>query len=46
MTVTPASYTNTIAAGGSVTLGFIGSKGSTNTAPAAFTLNGAACVNG
>jgi mannan endo-1,4-beta-mannosidase len=46
VTVTPASYTNTIAAGGSVTLGFIGSKGATNTAPAAFTLNGAACVNG
>ncbi|MGX1246242.1 mannan endo-1,4-beta-mannosidase [Streptomyces pseudovenezuelae] len=46
VTVTPASYTNTIAAGGSVTLGFIGSKGATNTAPTAFTLNGAACVNG
>ncbi|MFG2459615.1 cellulase family glycosylhydrolase [Streptomyces sp. NPDC048523] len=46
VTVTPASYTNTIPAGGSVTLGFIGSKGATNTAPAAFTLNGAACVNG
>ncbi|WP_078959966.1 cellulase family glycosylhydrolase [Streptomyces sp. NRRL B-24085] len=46
VTVTPASYTNTIAAGGAVTLGFIGGKGATNTAPAAFTLNGAACVNG
>ncbi|MGX1371702.1 mannan endo-1,4-beta-mannosidase [Streptomyces canus] len=46
VTVTPASYTNTIAAGGSVTLGFIGSKGATNAAPTAFTLNGAACVNG
>ncbi|MFE1833060.1 cellulase family glycosylhydrolase [Streptomyces sviceus] len=46
VTVTPASYTNTIAAGGSVTVGFIGAKGATNTAPAAFTLNGAACVNG
>ncbi|WP_330268439.1 cellulase family glycosylhydrolase [Streptomyces griseorubiginosus] len=46
VTVTPASYTNTIPAGGSVTVGFIGSKGSTNTAPSAFTLNGAACVNG
>jgi mannan endo-1,4-beta-mannosidase len=46
VTVTPASYTNTIAAGGSVTVGFIGAKGAANTAPAAFTLNGAACVNG
>ena len=46
VTVTPASYSNTIPAGGSVTVGFIGSKGSTNTAPSAFTLNGAACVNG
>ncbi|MFJ9103222.1 cellulase family glycosylhydrolase [Streptomyces sp. NPDC102405] len=46
VTVTPASYTNTIPAGGSVTVGFIGSKGATNTAPTAFTLNGAACVNG
>ncbi|MEV7069408.1 cellulase family glycosylhydrolase [Streptomyces sp. NPDC093990] len=45
VTVTPAAYTNTIAAGGAVTLGFIGGKGATNTAPAAFTLNGAACVN-
>ncbi|MET7737251.1 cellulase family glycosylhydrolase [Streptomyces sp. NPDC005402] len=46
VTVTPASYTSTIAAGGSVTVGFIGSKGAKNTAPTAFTLNGAACVNG
>ncbi|MET7693966.1 cellulase family glycosylhydrolase [Streptomyces sp. NPDC005483] len=46
VTVTPASYTNTIAAGGSVTVGFIGSKGAKNTAPTAFTLNGAVCVNG
>lgn len=46
VTVTPASYTNTIPAGGSVTVGFIGTKGATNTAPAAFTLNGASCVNG
>ena len=46
VTVTPASYTNTIPAGGSVTVGFIGSRGATNTAPTAFTLNGAACVNG
>ncbi|MFI9172770.1 cellulase family glycosylhydrolase [Streptomyces lincolnensis] len=41
--VTPASYTNTIPAGGSVTVGFIGTKGATNAAPTAFTLNGATC---
>jgi mannan endo-1,4-beta-mannosidase len=44
VTVTPASYTSTIAAGGSVTLGFIAAKGATNPAPAAFTLNGSACT--
>ncbi|MGC0327757.1 mannan endo-1,4-beta-mannosidase [Streptomyces sp. SAI-170] len=44
VTVTPASYTSTIAAGGSVTLGFIAAKGATNTAPTAFTLNGSACT--
>ncbi|MEU6349761.1 cellulase family glycosylhydrolase [Streptomyces sp. NPDC047072] len=46
VSVTPASYTNTIPAGGSVTVGFIGSKGTTNTAPTAFTLNGGACATG
>jgi mannan endo-1,4-beta-mannosidase len=46
VTVTPASYTNTIPAAGSVTVGFIGGKGTTNTAPTAFTLNGASCANG
>ncbi|WP_425247030.1 cellulase family glycosylhydrolase [Streptomyces sp. NEAU-NA10] len=44
VSVTPASYTSTIPAGGSVTLGFIAAKGATNTAPAAFTLNGTACA--
>jgi mannan endo-1,4-beta-mannosidase len=44
--VTPASYTSTIAAGGSVTLGFIGTKGAANTAPTAFTLNGSSCTAG
>jgi mannan endo-1,4-beta-mannosidase len=44
VTVTPASYTSTIPAAGSVTVGFIGSKGATNTAPATFTLNGATCA--
>ena len=43
VSVAPASYTNTIAAGGSVTVGFIANKGATNTAPRAFTLNGSAC---
>lgn len=42
--VAPASYTSTIPAGGSVTVGFIGGKGSTNTAPTAFTLNGTTCT--
>ncbi|PAZ16432.1 beta-mannosidase [Streptomyces sp. SA15] len=42
--VTPASYTTTIPAGGSVTVGFIAGKGATNTAPTTFTLNGAACT--
>ncbi|MFI9155269.1 cellulase family glycosylhydrolase [Streptomyces sp. NPDC053367] len=44
VTVTPASYTSTIAAGGSVTLGFIAAKGTTNTAPTAFSLDGSACT--
>jgi mannan endo-1,4-beta-mannosidase len=43
VSVAPASYTSTIPAGGSVTVGFIAGKGSTNTAPTAFTLNGSAC---
>ncbi|MER8007014.1 cellulase family glycosylhydrolase [Streptomyces sp. NPDC094149] len=46
VTVTPASYTTTIPAGGSVTVGFIASKSSTNTAPTAFTLNGSTCTTG
>ncbi|MFF4658779.1 cellulase family glycosylhydrolase [Streptomyces sp. NPDC001381] len=44
VSVAPASYTSTIPAGGSVTVGFIGGKGATNTAPTAFTLNGSACA--
>lgn len=44
VTVAPASYTSAIAANGSVTVGFTGSQNGTNTAPAAFTLNGAACT--
>jgi mannan endo-1,4-beta-mannosidase len=44
VSVVPASYTSTIPAGGSVTLGFIAAKGATNTAPTAFTLNGSTCT--
>ncbi|WP_327715031.1 cellulase family glycosylhydrolase [Streptomyces sp. NBC_00490] len=44
VSVTPASYTSTIPAAGSVTVGFIGTKGATNTAPTAFTLSGSACT--
>ncbi|MFK4547697.1 mannan endo-1,4-beta-mannosidase [Streptomyces tendae] len=44
VSVAPASYTATIPAGGTVTLGFTAQKGGTNTAPAAFSLNGAACT--
>lgn len=44
VTVTPASYTSSIAAAGSVTVGFIGAKGTTNAAPTAFTLNGSTCA--
>ncbi|GKQ34881.1 cellulase family glycosylhydrolase [Streptomyces sp. A012304] len=44
VSVAAASYTSTISVGGSVTVGFIGAKGATNPAPAAFTLNGAPCT--
>lgn len=44
VSVTPASYTSTIPAAGSVTVGFIGTKGTTNTAPTAFTLSGGTCA--
>ncbi|MEU9523430.1 cellulase family glycosylhydrolase [Streptomyces sp. NPDC048224] len=44
VSVAPASYTATIPAGGTVTLGFTGQKGAVNTAPAAFSLDGAACA--
>ncbi|MFJ7768642.1 cellulase family glycosylhydrolase [Streptomyces sp. NPDC097107] len=44
VSVAPASYTTTIPAGGTVTLGFTGEKGSTNTAPTGFSLNGTACA--
>lgn len=44
VSVVPASYTSAIAANGSVTVGFTGGQSGTNTAPAAFTLSGAACT--
>ncbi|WP_406450514.1 cellulase family glycosylhydrolase [Streptomyces sp. NBC_00876] len=44
VSVAPASYTSTIAANGSVTVGFTGSQSGTNSAPTAFTLSGAACA--
>ncbi|MEU6105514.1 cellulase family glycosylhydrolase [Streptomyces flaveolus] len=44
VSVAPASYTSTVPAGGSVTLGFTAGKGATNTAPTAFSLNGAVCA--
>ncbi|MGW0912322.1 cellulase family glycosylhydrolase [Streptomyces sp. NPDC002784] len=42
--VAPASYTTTIPASGSVTIGFTGTRGTTNPSPTAFTLNGATCT--
>ncbi|RSN59904.1 beta-mannosidase [Streptomyces sp. WAC 04229] len=44
VSVAPASYTATIPAGSTVTLGFTAGKGAANTAPAAFRLNGSACA--
>ncbi|SFC94049.1 cellulose binding domain-containing protein, partial [Streptomyces aidingensis] len=44
VSVTPADWTRTIPAGGSVTLGFIGTRGTTNPAPTTFTLNGTTCT--
>ncbi|MGP4009766.1 cellulase family glycosylhydrolase [Streptomyces sp. 4N124] len=44
VTVSPASYTSTIPAAGSVTVGFTGSRGATNTAPVSFRLDGAVCA--
>lgn len=44
VSVTPASYTATVPAGGTVTLGFTAAKGAANTAPASFSVNGTACA--
>jgi mannan endo-1,4-beta-mannosidase len=46
VTVASASYTSTVPVGGSVTVGFTGTRLTANTAPTAFTLNGAACTTG
>lgn len=46
VTVAAASYTSTIPAGGSVTVGFTGTTATANPAPTAFTLNGIACAAG
>ncbi|MET9503870.1 cellulase family glycosylhydrolase [Streptomyces sp. NPDC006622] len=46
VSVAAASYTSTIPAAGTVTVGFIGTKATANTAPTAFTLNGTACTTG
>ncbi|MZE72881.1 cellulase family glycosylhydrolase [Streptomyces sp. SID5789] len=46
VSVAPASYTATIPAGSTVTLGFTAGKGAANTAPAAFRLNGSECAKG
>ncbi|WP_425444596.1 cellulase family glycosylhydrolase [Streptomyces phaeoluteigriseus] len=46
VSVAAASYTSAVPVGGTVTIGFIGTKGATNTAPSAFTLNGTACTTG
>ncbi|MBA4863071.1 cellulase family glycosylhydrolase [Streptomyces sp. PSKA54] len=44
VSVAPASYTATIPASGSVTVGFTAGKGGTNAAPTAFTLSGTTCA--
>ncbi|WUH95635.1 cellulose binding domain-containing protein [Streptomyces sp. NBC_00433] len=43
VTVTPVDYTRTIPAGASVSISFLANQGSTNPAPATFTLNGGPC---
>jgi hypothetical protein len=44
VTATSMSYNGTLAAGGSAQIGFNGTFTGTNTAPTAFTLNGATCA--
>ncbi|MEU9730654.1 cellulase family glycosylhydrolase [Streptomyces sp. NPDC048002] len=42
--VAPASYTTTIPAGGTITIGFTGTKTTTNPPPTTFTLNNSTCT--
>ncbi|MGP4112797.1 cellulase family glycosylhydrolase [Streptomyces sp. 4N509B] len=44
VTVNAASYTSTIPADGSVSVGFTANRGASNDAPTAFTLSGSACA--
>ncbi|MFJ6851385.1 cellulase family glycosylhydrolase [Streptomyces sp. NPDC091271] len=44
VSVAPAGYTASIAANGSVTVGFTATRSGTNTAPTAFTLSGSTCT--
>ncbi len=44
VSVAAASYTSAVPVNGTVTVGFTGSRGAANTAPAAFTLNGTTCA--
>ncbi|MFH8754740.1 cellulase family glycosylhydrolase [Streptomyces atroolivaceus] len=44
VSVAPAGYTASIAANGSVTLGFTGTRSTANAAPTAFTLSGNTCT--
>lgn len=46
VTVTPAAWNRAVPAGGSVSAGFLAARGDANPAPAAFTLDGAACTTG
>lgn len=46
VTATNVDWNAALPAGGSVSFGFTGSRGATNPAPAAFTLNGTACTGG
>jgi mannan endo-1,4-beta-mannosidase len=46
VTVAAASYTASIPVNGVVTVGFTGTKLTTNPAPTAFTLNGKGCTTG
>ncbi|MEU1040590.1 cellulase family glycosylhydrolase [Streptomyces sp. NPDC005551] len=46
VSVSPAAYTSTVPAKGSVTVGFTAAKGATNTAPTAFSLSGRTCATG